>query len=45
LFGTEITRRFGDMLRGSAARVIKQEGSIMKGMYQVILLKRKYPDD
>jgi len=45
LFGTEITRRFGDMLQDSNARVIRREASIMKGMYQVILLTRKSPDD
>jgi len=40
LFGTDITRCFGDMLQGSGAQVIRQEASILRGMYQVILLKK-----
>lgn len=39
LFGTEITRRFGEILRGSGAEVIRQEVSILRGMYQVFLLR------
>jgi len=39
LFGTEITRRFGDMLRGSRAQVIRQDTSILRGMYSVFLLQ------
>ncbi len=38
LFGTEITRRFGDMLAGTEARIIVQESSILNGNYQIYLL-------
>jgi phosphatidylethanolamine/phosphatidyl-N-methylethanolamine N-methyltransferase len=41
LFGTDITRRFGDLLKGSGGRIIQQEDSILGGKYQVILLKRE----
>ena len=41
LFGTEITRRFGEMLQDSGAQVIKQEASLLGGNYQIFLLKRK----
>jgi ubiquinone/menaquinone biosynthesis C-methylase UbiE len=39
LFGTDITRRFGDLAQGSGARVLRREGSILGGQYQVILLE------
>jgi len=40
LFGTDITRRLGDLLEGSGMTILKQEDSILGGKYQVILLKR-----
>ena len=45
LFGTDITRRFGEILQGSGAQVAKQEASILRGMYQVILLKKSHQED
>jgi phosphatidylethanolamine/phosphatidyl-N-methylethanolamine N-methyltransferase len=39
LFGTEITRRFGEILHGSRAEVIRREASILGGLYQVLLLR------
>ena len=39
LFGTEITHRFGDMLQGSGARIMRQEAGILAGKYQIFLLK------
>ncbi len=41
LFGTEITRRFGEMVEGSGAKVIRQEASILKGNYQIFLLRKE----
>lgn len=43
LFGTDITRRFGEMLQGSACKVMLDEPSLLGGMYRVILLQ-KPPD-
>jgi phosphatidylethanolamine/phosphatidyl-N-methylethanolamine N-methyltransferase len=39
LLGTDITRRFEDILRGSGAIVVQQESSILGGKYQIALLK------
>ncbi len=39
LFGTEITRRFGEMMNGCQAQVIHQEASILGGNYHIFLLK------
>jgi ubiquinone/menaquinone biosynthesis C-methylase UbiE len=41
LIGTDITRKFGEMLRDSAAEVIWQEASILRGKYRIFLLKKK----
>jgi len=38
LFGTDITRRFGDLVKGAGARVVKEEPSLLNGTYRVILL-------
>ena len=38
-FGTEITRRFGDMLQGCGAKIVEQKRSILNGKYQIFLLK------
>jgi len=38
LFGTDITRRFGDLAQGVDIRVICDEPSLLRGMYRVILL-------
>ncbi len=43
LFGTEITRRFGEMLQGSGLIIIHQEASLLGGNYQIFLLKRENP--
>jgi phosphatidylethanolamine/phosphatidyl-N-methylethanolamine N-methyltransferase len=40
VFGTDITRRIGDVLEGSGATIIHQEASILGGKYQVILLNK-----
>ena len=39
-FGTDITRRFGDLARGVAIQVICDEPSLLRGTYRVILLRR-----
>ena len=41
IFGTDITRKFGDMLRDSGAEVVWQEASIFRGKYQIFLLKKR----
>lgn len=38
LFGTDITRRFGDLARGLNVQVVHDEPSLLHGMYRVILL-------
>jgi len=40
LFGTDITRRFGDLAAGAYVRVISDEPSLMGGAYRVILIKK-----
>jgi len=40
LLGTDLTRRFGDMLQESSARVICTEPSILGGVYRIILLQK-----
>ncbi len=40
LFGTDITRRFGDLAQGVDIRVICDEPSLLRGTYRVILLRR-----
>ena len=39
LFGTDITRRFGELVKGTDAQVIRDEPSLMNGIYRVILLR------
>ena len=41
LFGTDITRRFGDITAGCDCEVLKNEPSLMDGIYRVILLQKK----
>jgi phosphatidylethanolamine/phosphatidyl-N-methylethanolamine N-methyltransferase len=38
LFGTDITRRFGDLARGVDFRTVQDEPSLLHGTYRVILL-------
>lgn len=40
IFGTDITRRFGDLAQGVDIRVIHDEPSLLRGMYRVILFRR-----
>ncbi len=42
LFGTDITRRFGDLAQGVDIQVICGEPSLLRGMYRVILFRRRY---
>lgn len=38
LFGTDITRRFGDLARGEKIQIVQDEPSLLHGTYRVILL-------
>ncbi len=40
LFGTDITRRFGDLAQGMDLRVTCDEPSLLHGMYRVILFRK-----
>ena len=40
LFGTDITRRFCVLAQGVEIRVIRDEPSLLRGTYRVILLRR-----
>ena len=40
LFGTDITRRFGDLAAGAGMRVVVDEPSLHDGLYRVILLMK-----
>ena len=40
LFGTDITRRFEDLSAGCALKLVRDEPSLLKGMYRVKLLIR-----
>jgi phosphatidylethanolamine/phosphatidyl-N-methylethanolamine N-methyltransferase len=40
LLGTDITRRFSDLIFKTGWKVITNEASILRGMYRVILLRR-----
>lgn len=40
IFGTDITRRFGDLAKGADIRVVRDEPSILNGAYRVILAHR-----
>ena len=39
--GTDITRRFSDMLVGCSCKVLHDEPSLLGGMYRVILLRKE----
>ena len=41
LFGTDITRRFGDLAVGAGIRVVQDEPSLMKGTYRVVLVQKQ----
>jgi len=41
LLGTDITRRFGDVLAGCTSKVLLDEPSLLGGMYRVILLRKE----
>jgi phosphatidylethanolamine/phosphatidyl-N-methylethanolamine N-methyltransferase len=41
LFGTDITRRFGDLAEGAGIRVVQDEPSLMKGAYRVMLIRKQ----
>lgn len=38
--GTDITRRFSDMLVGCSCKILHDEASLLGGMYRVILLRK-----
>lgn len=38
--GTDITRRFGDMLTGCPCKILRDEPGLFGGMYRVILLQK-----
>jgi phosphatidylethanolamine/phosphatidyl-N-methylethanolamine N-methyltransferase len=40
LFGTDITRRFGNLAKGTGIRVVQDEPSLMKGTYRVLLIRK-----
>lgn len=40
LFGTDITRRFGDLAKGTGVWVVCDEPSLLRGTYRVILLRK-----
>ncbi len=40
LFGTDITRHFGELFEGCGGEILREEASILKGMYRIILIKR-----
>lgn len=37
--GTDITRRFGDLARGTGAEIVHDEPSLLGGMYRILLLR------
>lgn len=39
--GTDITRRFGDMLDGCSCKILHDEPGLFGGMYRVILLRKE----
>ncbi len=43
IFGTDITRRFGDLARGAGTRLVRDEPSLMNGTYRVILVHQNRP--
>jgi phosphatidylethanolamine/phosphatidyl-N-methylethanolamine N-methyltransferase len=40
LLGTDITRRFGDLSAGAPCTVTRDEPSLLRGTYRVILLQK-----
>ncbi len=38
--GTDINRRFSEIMRGTSLKIIEDRESILKGMYRIILLQR-----
>jgi len=40
VLGTDIDRRFGDISRGLPCRVVRDEPSILRGMYRIIVLEK-----
>lgn len=40
LFGTDITRRFGDLALGIGVQVINDEPSLLRGAYRVMLIRK-----
>ena len=40
LFGTDITRRFGDLCKGAGVQVVCDEPSLLNGTYRVILIRK-----
>ena len=39
-FGTDITRRFGDITVGCSCRIMRDEPSLMRGTYRVVLIQK-----
>jgi phosphatidylethanolamine/phosphatidyl-N-methylethanolamine N-methyltransferase len=42
LIGTDITRRFGDIARGSPCTVVDDAPSLLRGAYRVILVQKRF---
>ncbi len=40
LFGTDVTRRLGDILKGAEAKIVYEEPSLLRGVYRIVLLHR-----
>jgi phosphatidylethanolamine/phosphatidyl-N-methylethanolamine N-methyltransferase len=40
IFGTDITRRFGEIASGTTCKILANEPAILRGMYRVILLRK-----
>lgn len=40
LFGTDVTRRFSDLLAGSPCKIVCDEPSLLRGAYRVILVQK-----
>jgi phosphatidylethanolamine/phosphatidyl-N-methylethanolamine N-methyltransferase len=43
LFGTDITRRFGNLAKGVGIQMVQDEPSLMKGTYRVLLIRKQIP--
>ena len=44
LFGTDITRRFGRLAEGAGVHVLRDEPSLLRGTYRIILLQIQSPE-